>query len=290
MKFVARSLSLVLLSTSVVGSSLAFAGAADLSDADGSTMKFEYRGNKLRINMADDKDGYMILDENGLYVVRDADGQLMVIDAGKMMKMFAGMAGSATPSMTGSKVVSLKATGRMEEHGGAKGEVYQLKYQEEGSSKVQQAELVLSGDKRAIELSHAMSGMARSIAKSAGKSLQGANEFEKRLDKLNMGVLRYGNDLTVSAISGRKIDNARFVLPAEPQDLTSMSGLADFMNGANQSGGQSQASEKKSGGLVSGFLSALGGKKAPEDDKSTDEEEEEEEGSLTKTFGKLFGK
>ncbi len=39
-----------------------FSGAADLSTGDGTTMKFEYRGDKLRINMEDDQ-GYMIADE-----------------------------------------------------------------------------------------------------------------------------------------------------------------------------------------------------------------------------------
>ncbi|MFT5711154.1 MAG: hypothetical protein ACI8QT_001857 [Halioglobus sp.] len=107
-------LTLFIVGFSTFGSGLAFSGAADLSTGDGTTMKFKYRGDKLRINMEEDQ-GYMIADETGLYVVRDADGQLMVIDAGKMMQMFGSMAGSASPSVAANDVVSLKATGRMEE-------------------------------------------------------------------------------------------------------------------------------------------------------------------------------
>ncbi len=233
MKSTMHKLTLAVFLSSTLGSGLAFSGAADLSTGDGATMKFEYRGDKLRINMEDDQ-GYMIADETGFYVVRDSDGQLMVIDAGKMMQMFGSMAGSASPSVAASKVVSLKGTGRKEDHAGIRGEIYNLEYTEEGSTAVQRAELVLSADKRLLELSHAMSGMARTIAKSAGKSLEGANEFEQRLDKLNMGVLRYGSDLTVNAIDDRKIDNKRFVLPAEPTDLSGLSGLSNFVNSSKK--------------------------------------------------------
>jgi len=286
MKLMATGLSMAFLGASVLAGNLVYAGAADLKSSDGGVMKFEYRGDKLRINMDDDQ-GYMIVDDTGLYVVRDSDGQIMVVDAGKMMKMFGAMAGSAAPSVTSSEVVSLKATGRKEEHAGVRGEVYELQYKEEGSSKVQRTELVLSGDARVLELSHAMSGMARVIAKSAGKSLEGANEFERRLNKMDKGVLRYGDELYITAISDRKIDNARFVLPAEPQDLSSMSGLASFVNGG-QSSESSEAGEKKSGSLVSGFLSSFGKKSSSGEDKS--EDAEEEENALSKSLGKLFGK
>ncbi len=286
MKLMATGLSMAFLGASVLAGNLAYAGAADLKSSDGDTLKFEYRGDKLRINMDDDQ-GYMVVDDTGLYVVRDSDGQLMVIDAGKMMKMFGAMAGSAAPSVTSSEVVSLKSTGRKEEHAGISGEVYELQYKEEGNSKVQRAELVLSGDARVLELSHAMSGMARVIAKSAGKSLEGANEFERRLNKMGKGVLRYGDELYITAISDRKIDNARFVLPAEPQDLSSMSGLASFVNGG-ESSESGEVGEEKSGSLVSGFLSSFGKKSDPDEGRS--EDDEEEENALSKSLGKLFGK
>ena len=297
MKPTILKLTLLVAALSALGSGLAFPGAADLSTGDGSTMKFEYRGDKLRINMEDDQ-GYMIADETGLYVVRDADGQLMVIDAGKMMQMFGSMAGSASPSVAANKVVSLKPTGRKEDHAGIRGEIYDLEYTEEGSTTVQRAELVLSSDERLLELSHAMSGMARTIAKSAGKSLEGANEFEQRLNKLNMGVLRYGDDMTVSAISDTKIDNKRFVLPAEPTDLSGLSGLADFVNNGEKAGQAEPAESKKSSGMVSGFLSAFGKKTDRQeqrvedkaDQKADEATDDAVDGAIDSALDKLFGK
>ena len=300
-KKIGKSLPLILFTSSIIGSGLAFGGAAEVKNRDGSNMKFEYEGSDLRIELGDGQ-GYMILNDDGLFVVRDADGKLMVIDAGKMMQMFGDMAGSATPSVAASKVVSLRATGRREDHAGIQGEVYELEYIEEGSKATQQAELVLSADPRAIELSNAISGMARSIAKSSGKSAVAANEFQQRLNKMKKGVLRYDQDLLVIAINGNKIDSARFVLPAKPTDLSGMAGLADFVSGSNQAAPANQpeqATEKTgSKGLVSGFLSSFGKKADRQKDRAQDQAESEVDdatdkavdSAMDKTFGKLFGR
>ncbi len=298
---VAPRLSLILFTSSILASSLAMGGAAEVKSRDGSSMKFEYEGSDLRIALGDDQ-GYMILNDDGLFVVRDSDGQLMVIDAGKMMQMFGDMAGSTTPSVATSKVVSLKATGRREDHAGIQGEVYELEYIDETSKATQHAELVLSSDSRAIEFSNAISGMARTIAKSSGKSDAASNEFQQRLQKLNKGVLRYDQDMLVTAISGAKIDSARFVLPAKPTDLSGMAGLADFVSGSTQAttAEQPEQAAEKTGskGLVGGFLSSFGKKADREQDRAADKADSEVDdatdkavdSAMDKTFGKLFGR
>jgi hypothetical protein len=281
-----------------LSSAHSFAGAADVVSSDGNTMKFEYQGDQLRINPGQDQNSYMVLRDGHIYVVTDSNGQKMVIDANQAMGMFGSMAGAATPSSVASEVVSLEATGRMEKHAGISGEVYNLEYISE-DGKTQRGELVLSDDKRAKEFSNAMSGMARSLSKSAGKNFEdAAQDMQKRLDAMDMGVLRYGEDMRISAISDRSIDKSRFVLPAEPTDLSSIGSLMNQSRQTESSGQAGSSSGQKSGGVMGSFLEALGrnsssSKGASDSDEAADGDtatEEKSDNPLGKAFGKLFGK
>jgi hypothetical protein len=286
----------------------ALAGAADMKNADGNVMKFEYEGDKLRINTGQEG-SYMVVNNDGMYVVSNADGTPMVMDAGKMMGMFGGMAATA-PSIASSEIVSLEATGRRENNAGMEGEIYKLEYIDNSSEDVQTAELVLSGDSRAIKMSRAMSGFAAAMVKAMGQNPKGANDLEKQMAKLDKGVLRYGDDMRVSAISDRKIADDRFVLPAAPTDMSGMSGIADAIRDAQSSqttpsNTPTQPGEKaEKKGVVSGFLSRFN-KKADEqaerqqdraEDKADDADDAVDEATddavdsaLDKAMGKLFG-
>ena len=282
------------LGASLLLSNLTHAGVADVVNSDGSTMKFEYQGDKLRIDTGQGEASYMVLRDDHIYVVTNSDGNLMVIDANQAMGMFGSMAGAATPSSVASEVVSLEATGRKESHAGITGEVYNMVFVTE-DGKQQQTDLVLAKDARAREFSKALSGMAMSLSKSAGKDFaRAANDMESRLLAMDMGVLRYGKDMTISAISDEAVDQSRFELPAEPTDLSSIGSL---MNQSRQSGASDQT--QKSGGVVSSFLGALS-KGSSDKDNSNESDKEQEEGQeseeksegnpLGKAFGKLFGK
>lgn len=287
------------LGASLLLSNLTHAGVADVVNSDGSTMKFEYQGDKLRIDTGQGEASYMVLRDDHIYVVTNSDGNLMVIDANQAMGMFGSMAGAATPSAVASEVVSLEATGRKETHAGITGEVYDLEFVTEDGKK-QKTELVLAKDDRAREFSRALSGMAMSLSKSAGKDFgRAANDMESRLLAMDMGVLRYGKDMTISAISDKKVDQSRFELPAEPTDLSSIGSL---MNQSRQSGASDQNSagqSQKSGGVVSSFLGALGKGSSNKDDSNEsgenkeegqESEENSEDNPLGKALGKLFGK
>jgi hypothetical protein len=262
-------------------------------------MKFEYQDDKLRINTGQGETSYMLLRDEHIYVVTNSDGQLMVIDANQAMGMFGSMAGAATPSSVAAEVVTLEATGRLEQHAGITGEVYNLQYIAEDGKK-HQTELVLAEDARARAFSRAINGMARSLSKSAGKDYaSAANDMQERLIALNMGVLRYGDDMVVSAISDRRVDTSRFELPAEPTDLSSIGSLMNLSRQSTSSGQTSSGEGQKSGGVISSFLGALSKGKTNEegaageseqqgDGKETDENADGN--SLKTTFGKLFGK
>jgi hypothetical protein len=268
------------------------AGVADVVNSEGQSMKFEYQGDKLRINTDQGESSYMVLRDGHIYVVTNSDGQQMVIDANQAMGMFGSMAGAAAPSSVASKVVSLKATGKKEELAGIIGEVYELRYISE-DGKEHQGELVLSKDARAREFSNALSGMARSLSQVAGKNFEGANDdMQGRLDALNMGVLRYGDDMRISAISDRDVAEARFELPVEPTDMSSIGSLINQSRQSATSGQADSGQSQGSGGVVSSFLGALSGGAAKKDD-SPEAEEQGEDGEasknpLSKAFGKLF--
>jgi hypothetical protein len=296
-RFIGATVSVAFVSSLAVASTHSFAGAADVVSSDGNTMKFEYQGDKLRITPGNDQNSYMVLRDGRIYVVTDSNGQKMVIDANQAMGMFGGMAGAAAPSSLASEVVKLEATGRMETHAGISGEVYDLEYISE-DGKTQRGELVLSEDERAKEFSHALSGMARSLSKTAGKNFEDASsDMQKRLEAMDMGVLRYGEDMRLSAISERSIDQSRFVLPVEPTDLSNIGALMNQSRQAEASGQTKSSSGQKSGGVMGSFLEVLGGgdssSKGASDAAGAEDgdgaAEEKDDNALGKAFGKLFG-
>jgi hypothetical protein len=277
------------LASGMLLSQYGLAGAADVLVSDGNKMKYEYTDDKLRITLKEDESSYMIFRDEHMYIVSSSDGNLMVIDANQALSMFSGMAGAAAPSAASGEVLSLDATGKMEKHAGIIGEVYKLRYKNQ-DGKEEQAELVLADDDRARAFREAMKKMVMSMAKSLGKDYElSTNNMQSKLSDLDMGVLRYGKDMTVTAISDRKVDEARFVLPAEPTDLSSLGGLM----GQSKTGGDG---EPQSGGLLSGLLGAMNkSKEAPEEGTDSEEAEEPAEKSsaaseLGKALGGFFGR
>lgn len=251
-----------------LGMALASPGLhADITEAvdqDGNTMTFEYEGEQLRISHAEQQ-GYMLMRDDKIYVVNEADGELMVIDLSQTMSMFGGLAKSVTPDMAQVRVDSLEPTGRSETVAGIDGEVYILKYQDE-DGKAQETEMVLTSDRRAIGFRDAMHRMASSLARSLDQHYDASEYLQHQLARTDMGVLRYGTDIRVTSISESSIDPARFVLPAEPTDL---SGLGSLFGGGN----------------------AAGNDKSPTDDSGEPAGNAVENATkeIGKAFGKLFG-
>lgn len=284
----------LLLSTLATASATVLAGAADLRSNDGSKMKFEYSGDdKLRITM-EQPGSYMLMLGNDIYVVTDNDGQVMVMSLNQAMGMFAGMAAGATPNTVEGELLSLDASGREEVVAGIKGEVYAASYIDHEGNK-QNTELVLAKHPKAVELQRAMFNMMRSMARAAGKEKEtgGADELQGRLLDMDKGILRYGNEMWVTAISDRKIDPARFELPAEPTDLSALQGVFGAAGGSGGGG-----TEAESGGFMSGILDAIGGQsdrqqkrvEGKTEDEINEQADKATDSVIDKAFGKLFGK
>lgn len=247
----------------------AWADVTTVQTNNGDTMTYEYEGDKLRIDVGQ-QDSYMLLVDGTVYSVTRSDGEYMVVDVSQAMSMFGSALRDAAPGAADSRVESFEATGRKETIAGIEGEVYLVKYIDH-EGKAQQGEMVLSEDPRTLGLRDAIFKFARSITKSLGEEVDPA-QLQSRLLEKDMGVLRYGQDMTVTSIQRVDVDDARFVLPAEPMDL---SGIGGILGG---SGGL--------GGLFGSSNKTTGDEPAAQDTESAAESPVEE---LGKAFGKLFG-
>jgi hypothetical protein len=266
------------------------AGAADVETSEGGRMKFEYADDgRLRINMPD-ADSYMLVREGEIYAVTESNGSPQVISLRQAMNMFGGMADSATPSASKGRILKLSPTGESQTYAGISGPVYQLQYIDE-DGKEQTTELVLSDDPRALAFRDAMNTMVQSLVQAAGKDAdtEAAGDLQRRLQSLDMGVLRYGEDMWVTAISTRSIDAGRFTLPAEPMDLSALGGF-----GAQQG---ASGKEEESGGTMSDIMGMFGKKADEKADRAGDKAEQEVDEAadrgidkaIDKAFGKIFG-
>ena len=158
--------------------------------------------------------------------------------------------------------------------------------------------VVMSDDPRALEFREAMFTMARAGQAALDEELQAQNlDLQARLMELDLGVLRVGSDMKVTAISGDTVAAARFELPAEPMD---MQGLGSMLGGMSQPGATqpqdtsgTEPEEKQSGGLFSNMMNAIGGKAERQTDRAEkkvdNKVDRETDNALDKAFGKLFG-
>ena len=280
-KVLSAACALVLGAHSVV----TLAGAADVRSSEGGQMKFEYRDDLLRIT-TDGQQGYMVVRDGEIYMVTNAEGQVMVLSLSQAMGLMGSQASAAKPSTVEGKLLSLEPTGGTETVAGIKGEVYRVRFIDQ-DGKERSSDLVLSGDPRAREFQGAMYTMIRGFARAAGKPVEGPEELQARLTKMNKGTLRFGEDMWVTAISDRDVDPGRFALPAEPTDMSAMSG----MFGGGQSGGGSQSS--------GGFMSRIFGDKAQRQQDRVEDRTEDEvdrqtdeavDSVMDKAFDKIFGR
>jgi hypothetical protein len=279
-----RILSCAILALSLLGIASAHAGSADATNAEGDTMRFEYRGDMLRVGVGGESASYMVMRDGNIYVVSNDGDQPMVINASQAMSMFGGMAGAATPDMVANEVVSLKNTGRKEQHAGITGEVWELVFRAEDGSE-QRAELVLSDDPAALAFRDAMHNFATGVSETVGEDYKAAtDDMQGRLSAMNKGVLRYGDDMRITALSLEAVDAARFDLPAEPMDLSNLGALM----GAGQPAGSADEANESTGGPISSFLGALG--RTGEEGDSAEDAAEEEAGGVGEQMGKAFDK
>jgi hypothetical protein len=161
--------------------------------------------------------------------------------------------------------------------------VYLLTFTDhEGSA--QQTEITLSPDPRALGFRDAINRITTSIAGLLDQQ-QSSDHLQSQLTSRNLGVLRYGTDMQISAINTTTVDPARFVLPAEPADLSGLAGLL---------GGSGDGSNTSSGGGLSGLFGGTKNNQENTREETSSAQNVEEAAAkigdeVGKAFGKLFG-
>ena len=281
------------------------AGSATVEPANGERMVFEYAdGDKLRLNL-EQQNIYMIVRDDTLYSVSYNNGEPMVINASTMMKGFADMAeitDQAAPSGASAEVVSIEATGRRETVAGISGEIYEITTVEDGREVTR--EVVMSSDARALEFRDAMFTMMMATAETMDPEiLDNSKDFRRQLGDMNMGILRYGTEMTITAIDGDSVAAARFELPAKPMDMNDLGGLMGAFGGASNQDGDGPGGAQSGGdGIFSGMMNKSDGEPAgreapaeqaapaPEEETAEDLDPTEKAGrAVGKAFKKLFG-
>lgn len=245
----------------------AMAGGTATIASQEQSMSLEYNGELVRMNVGDQSDTYMLIRDGRMYSVSGD----MVFDASSLMRNFASQA--PAPGDDVGDFHGMKATGRTETVAGIGGEVYVIDFTD-SEGRRQQKEAVLSSDRRAREMQDAFMQMTRVMAEATGTNTSGAAEMDAALD--GRGILRMGNEMRVTAISGSTPSASRFALPAEPQKL----------GGGEGEGGL--------GAAISGFLGDKSERQADRAASRTEQEVDEQtdkaaDGLMDKAFDKLFG-
>jgi hypothetical protein len=221
-------LAAVSIASFLVVPGIAHAGKATIDSSKGGTAEIEYAEGLLRVGTPG-SNSYMLIRDNTMYVVSMEGGMPMVFDASSMMKGMADGATQMAPSALMNEFVALEDTGRDEAIAGLDGDVYTFTFNDDKGNE-QTEEVVLSSDDRAIEFRDALFSMSAIAEDLAGKeAMEKRMDLQERMESMNVGVLRYGNEMQVSAISGDPVPAARFELPAEPMDMQGLGGMMDAM-------------------------------------------------------------
>ncbi len=270
---------LFLLATMLVGTSVAHAGTATITNKGSSRPStLEYRGaDKLR--MATDAQGYLLKRDGKLYMVQGAKGQETVIDAGNMLSTFGA---NAPKGPNPSKVISLKKTGQTETVAGISGEVWAMRFVD-SEGKERETDLVLSGDARVRELRDALHGFTLALLGNDAEGIAAAERMIAELKQRGRGMLRFGSDMQVTQITDTPVASARFDLPAEPMAMPDFSSL---MGGKKPASSQDAAAGE--------YLDEKAGRQQKRIEQRADDEVDEASDKavdklLNKAFDKLFG-
>ncbi|WP_435106403.1 hypothetical protein [Arhodomonas sp. AD133] len=154
--------------------------------------------------------GYMVVRDGATYMVSGSGADAMVIDLGSLQKMM----GDKQKSGTGfgdTEVISVDATGETETVAGISGEVYDLKWRQEGS--VEEARAVLSDHPLAFELTRGWATMADAFGTGPEADKDG---LMRMLMDRELGLLKVEGKFEIAEISDTEPDAALFELPAEP--------------------------------------------------------------------------
>lgn len=245
------------------------AGTAIFKSREGgskTTTQFEYLDESTaRMNVQggkNDSDSYMLFRDGKALMVANVQDQTMVMDMAEMANMASSLGVSPQQQTQGftSSVQSMEPAGKSETVAGIKGELYKLKWTENG--KAMEDDLVVTHDAKAVGYTRAWMTVVRSIQNAGAKQEVKGDHLVARLEKEDLGILRLGKRFELESLNTRRPDEAHFVVPAATMSMPDLGNLFGGNNAAGTaaaSGSTTQEvtqdtdSEKSSGGLWGGL-------------------------------------
>ena len=263
---------LLLASTQILAGSES--GTATFKGTEGGSSaisQFEYLNETTaRMNMqSDGKDAgsYMLFRDGKALVVANVEGQTMVMDMASMSKMASGFGTSAGQQTQGftSSIQSMKATGKSETVAGIKGELYKLKWTENGT--IREDDLVVTRDTDVVGYTRAWMTVVRSIEGAGVKQEVKGDHLVARLEKDKLGILRLGERFELVSIDSKRPDESHFVVPAATMQMPDIGSLisgagaaAATSDSTSRDATQDAAPAESSGGLWGSLKNKFKGK------------------------------
>ncbi|MFP4183003.1 MAG: hypothetical protein ACLFRW_00335 [Halorhodospira sp.] len=200
------------------------AGTASVQTEDQTLEVLWQDESKARITPQGQSD-YIVMRDDKLYGVSTGGSRTMVVDLTAMAGMMGQMGLDPSSTSPGPNqamdVESFGATGETETVAGLQGEVYEVRWREQGG-RTHTDQAVLSDNPLVVELMTVMAGATQALAEAMDREHGGA--VEERLSARGLGILRY-NETRVTEISDEAPGEGAFELPAEPMNSPGMGGI-----------------------------------------------------------------
>ncbi len=236
-----------------------------------STTQFEYLNDSTaRMNVdggkKQDGESYMLFKDGKALMIANTQGETMVLDMADLSNMASSLGISPEQQTQGftSSVQSMEPTGQDETVAGIKGELYKLKWTENG--KVMEDDLVVTHDADAVAYTRAWMTVVRTIQVAGAKREVKGDHLVARLEKEDLGILRLGKRFELVSLDSKRPDEAHFVVPEATMQMPNLGALLGgaaaggaaatsdtTSQGAAQTSTQNAEPEKSSGGLWGGL-------------------------------------
>ena len=183
--------------------------------SDGAVSKLSIRDNQhVRID-TNEKDTYMLLTNQKVYMVRKEEGKWSAFDMDHMSGIMKSFSKGAKPSSAQGDQQKFTDTGRYETIAGYKGKVYEIEFKDP-AGKIQKDEIVLSRHPDIIKIHQGWIVFAARMAQMLGQD--SARRLDQSLKSAKMedrgGMLRYGKDMTLQSVEKPALTMAYYQLPA----------------------------------------------------------------------------
>jgi len=208
---------LLMLSVSTADAS-GIAQFKGLDDGKAYRFGFEYLTQTTsRLNLDTDAEGnsYLLFKGDQVQVVTHYQGNTLVLDLESMNQMAQNFGALSLPGIDSDslsvQVLSIKPTNSKEKIAGFNGDVYDIVWTRNGAK--HQDEVVLSRSSLAWQYTSTWIHSLEMISKSSSSIEIKGDELMEKIKKEQLGLLRFGDRLTLVQASSQLINPDRFIAP-----------------------------------------------------------------------------